>query len=215
MTYTAKLSEDRTKLIWKATDSVSGTTVVVKFVETYCEEAHKLCAKSGWAPKLYGVHNIPGGYKVVIMEYINGTSLDLFPRLRDSTTDSEAVYADVEGAIKQLHKEEFVFADLRLPNILVIRKVNGNFGAMLVDFDWCGKRMKDRYPRSMNSELEWPENVKPGVFLHYRDDDVWLKRWKGLAEFVVIFVWVFRIAILAFCKICTFQPCKLKFISTT
>ena len=47
----------------------------------------------------------------------------------------------VEGAIRKLHENRFVFGDLRAPNVLFSKgKV------FLIDFDWAGKIGEARYP---------------------------------------------------------------------
>ena len=60
----------------------------------------------------------------------------------------------VQDAIGILHSNQLVFGDLRRLNILV-----GNDTAMLVDFDWCGKSGKARYPPEINRDpsIGWPQ----------------------------------------------------------
>ncbi|PKC61184.1 hypothetical protein RhiirA1_327417, partial [Rhizophagus irregularis] len=55
----------------------------------------------------------------------------------------KVIYEDIKQAIGLLHEKNFVFADLRASNILII-DTEENQRAMLVDFDWCGKSDEDR-----------------------------------------------------------------------
>ena len=45
---------------------------VVKFCQTYSEAVHRLLAGNGFAPKLYGIEVLPGGWLMVVMEEIEG-----------------------------------------------------------------------------------------------------------------------------------------------
>lgn len=60
----------------------------------------------------------------------------------------------VEGAIRKLHENRFVFGDLRAPNVLFSKgKV------FLIDFDWAGKIGEARYPRGLSSHVDWPASA--------------------------------------------------------
>lgn len=43
----------------------------VKFVLRYSVEAHQKCAELGFTPQLKGYKDLPGGWKMVIMEAID------------------------------------------------------------------------------------------------------------------------------------------------
>ncbi|CAG8797757.1 2770_t:CDS:2, partial [Gigaspora rosea] len=141
-TYISELSDDYTRTIWKAkTDD--NRMIVVKFAAKYNFEAHNLCAIQDYAPKLLYCSNDEeaktlGGLKMVIMEYVDSTSLGQKHWINPVLW--ETIFNDVEAAIQLLHDNNFVFADLRAPNILII---NATQHAMLIDFDWCGKHDVD------------------------------------------------------------------------
>ncbi|CAG8824665.1 7338_t:CDS:1, partial [Gigaspora margarita] len=105
------------------------------------------------------------------MEFV-GISLDRKLNQRDIRPDN-IIYNDVKFAIELLHSMNYVFADLRLPNILVYDE-NEMQRAKLIDFDWCGKHEVDKYPSSLNMSIQWPTNVKPGTFLMKEHDIYWL-----------------------------------------
>ena len=150
-TYTSRFTpdvlNDSHTLLYKATlDDIPNTRIVVKFTHRYNAEAHRLLAAEGLAPRLHYSStddNVRYGKRfMVVMDFI-----DLeFPS--DYLTEDQ--YNSIKKAIDILHSNDLVFGDLRLPNILV-----GNNTAMLIDFDWCGKAGKDRYPIEMNPEIDW------------------------------------------------------------
>ena len=55
-----------------------------------------------------------------------------------------------------------VSGDLRPPNILIKREAERE-RSVLVDFDWCARAEKDRYPASINmgGRISWPVGVGP------------------------------------------------------
>jgi RIO-like serine/threonine protein kinase len=102
------------------------------------------------------------------MEYIDGITLG-----KSEIKTNNNIYANLRDAIKLLHNENLVFADLRTPNILVV-DINGCQQAKLIDFDWCGVHNKDRYPPSMNSDITWPTGASPHALLQKDHDLHWL-----------------------------------------
>ncbi|KAL5522070.1 hypothetical protein ACEPAF_1926 [Sanghuangporus sanghuang] len=151
--------------------------VVVKFTVHYCGEAHQLLASHGLAPQLHFCKRIRGGLWMVVMDYVPGETSDMFLLRGQFTTD---ILSDIRKAVELLHREGYVFGDLRLRNILVVRKMqadavqpkpdgvtyltrggdspaatndkyaNRRFRAVLVDFDWCGRDSEARYPPTLN-----------------------------------------------------------------
>ena len=85
--------------------------------------------------------------------------------------DKYPSWDDVKKAVKILHEANMVFGDLRTPNIMCVSTGTGRMRAMLVDFDWAGVHGRDRYPATMNSQLnEWaPGMVRDGVMLKDHD----------------------------------------------
>jgi len=142
------------KLVFKARETVSGKLIVVKFVEDYNPAAHRLLEAKGLAPPLLyaGCESDDsvkfGDYWMVIMEFFVGSS--------PSSPLTSGLYKRVEAGIQALHEHNFVFGDLRLPNLLVKdREVK------FIDFDWCAKEGEGRYPVDLNRGLDWPHGVEP------------------------------------------------------
>ncbi len=65
---------------------------------------------------------------VIVMEYIEGGNMFDLSILSVGQKDN------LRMAVKLLHDNEFVFGDLREPNIIV----RGGTELYLIDFDWCG-----------------------------------------------------------------------------
>jgi serine/threonine protein kinase len=93
--------------------------IVVKFVDRYGQGAHELLAESDLAPKLLYHGPCPADQRIfmVIMEYVDGPTIAVAKRDLDEET-MEKVRSQVKTAIKLLHDHNFVFGDLRLPNIM-------------------------------------------------------------------------------------------------
>ncbi|EJD00497.1 uncharacterized protein FOMMEDRAFT_159204, partial [Fomitiporia mediterranea MF3/22] len=105
--------------------------VVVKFTAHYHEDAHRMLAEEQLAPTLHFCIHLFGDMYMVIMDYVEGTSLYF---TQEELRDREKIYNDVERAVKLLHEQDLVFGDLRVQNI--VSRPDG--GAMLIDFDWAG-----------------------------------------------------------------------------
>jgi len=156
-TYISRFTfHDSYKLLYKAVlDDIPNTPIVVKFTQRYNAEAHRLLAAEGLAPRLHYSstdNNVCYGKRfMIVMDFV-----DLEPPSGRLTEDQ---YKSVKKAIDILHSNDMVFGDLRPPNILV-----GNNTTMLIDFDWCGKAGKDRYPPEMNSDksIDWHDDAEPG-----------------------------------------------------
>ena len=86
---------------------------------------------------------------------------------------SEGQFEQVNEAIQLLHSHDFVFGDLRLPNILITDDT-----AMLIDFDWCGKVEEAEYPSSLNTHdaLGWPTGVEPDSVMRKEHDIFMLQK---------------------------------------
>jgi len=134
----------------------SGKMAVVKFVGRYGVGAHRHLAEAGMAPRLlfcgpidgrcdaedldtrraFGLHL--GSPRMVVMDYIEGTHGEVL------ATKPKDTYAQVKAMVDKLHDSDYVFGDLRPPNI-VFRKGK----AFLVDFDWAGKQGEAFYPMEL------------------------------------------------------------------
>src|SRR5215471_130695 len=162
--YLQRLKPERTSSVFKAQMLDGSKVIVVKFVRRYNEEAHALLANFNLAPQLYYVEpqqNFATGQtlvrrpRMIVMEYVDGNSP------RDAFYDEKPPQNFFDGiveAIEKLHQKDFVFGDLRGPNIIV-----GEHGNVKpIDFDWCGEAGKARYPPDLNesSTIGWHPDVK-------------------------------------------------------
>ncbi|KAG8779903.1 hypothetical protein FRC12_023729 [Ceratobasidium sp. 428] len=147
--------------------------IVVKFVQTYNAKAHELLAKHGLAPALLYDGNAhpqdqPGpNHTMVVMEFLHGTDLSKFKDPLPSR-----IVTDIQKALEHLHEYDFVFRDLRSPNVIIMKDSHGAVtGAQLIDFDWCGQHQVGRYLLSMNPDVDWAEGVGPGTLM-YKSHDI-------------------------------------------
>ncbi|KAH9941231.1 uncharacterized protein BXZ73DRAFT_98445 [Epithele typhae] len=74
-------------------------------------------------------------------------------------------------AVTLLHKDDFVFGNLRRGNL--IAQDDGR--VMLVDFDWCGKCGDAKYPLDINLDprIPWNTEVRPGALIK-KDHDLYM-----------------------------------------
>ncbi|KAG8899675.1 hypothetical protein FRB99_006506 [Tulasnella sp. 403] len=162
---------DETKLLWRAEIADTKEAVVIKFTPRYCAEAHQLLTQRGFAPRLLNRVDKMVAWKMVVMEFINGSI-----GLQDlAGEERQQVIGKVKEAVKVLHDSGYVFGDLREPNIMVVRKEEGEAVPILVDFDWCGKQGEATYPRGMNYRIDWPEGVVPGGSIRFEHDLAWIE----------------------------------------
>ncbi|KAG8685675.1 hypothetical protein FRC11_010231, partial [Ceratobasidium sp. 423] len=169
----SQFAPDKVVFLAKLRDSSRPTPIVVKFVQSYNVDAHKLLAQAGLAPKLLydgsmrENERLGPDYRMIVMEYIDGIDLGRYagPAL------PERVSEDITRALSILHAEDLVFGDLRPPNVMLVRDDAGTIvGAKLIDFDWCGKHQEERYPFDMNNLITWASGVGPGALLDKQHD---------------------------------------------
>jgi hypothetical protein len=118
--------------------------VVVKFTANYNEQAHRILAEEGLAPKLYACQRVIGNLFMVVMERLQGTPMSAgIPEnpLEDS------VFDDIRRAIGHLQGHNLVHGDLRAVNIVL--EPNQKH-AKVIDFDWAGTSGTARYPLTIN-----------------------------------------------------------------
>jgi serine/threonine protein kinase len=139
--YMCPLDNDKLVFRGKADDD----DICIKFVCQYSKDAHLKCSSSGFAPALRGFQLIPGGWYMVIMDYIG----DTYEELYDSPIKTSFV-TEVRDKVESLHQAGYVHGDLRTTNVMV--KKNGGPGIMLIDFDWAGVIGDVRYPMNVNRE---------------------------------------------------------------
>ncbi|KAJ7797114.1 hypothetical protein B0H14DRAFT_2912595 [Mycena olivaceomarginata] len=125
---------------------ISGRKVVIKFVQRYGEEAHRLLARLRLAPELihFGSISAPGlcygGFQMAVMDYVEGQTLS------DAYTDNPLparVTEAISRGLEALHRADIVYGDLRRPNIMIR---NEDQAIVFIDFDWAGKVGQVRYP---------------------------------------------------------------------
>ncbi|KAL5514058.1 hypothetical protein ACEPAG_2819 [Sanghuangporus baumii] len=187
------------------TGTMNGKNVIIKFTRRYCEGAHRLLAQNGLAPQLHLCVPVLGGYLMVVMDYVPGETSDMFLLRGPFTTD---ILSDIRKAMELLHREGYVFGDLRLRNILIVRKMqadadqpkpnganklahgpdypaatndkyaNRQFGAVLVDFDWCGRDSEARYPPTLNDtgDIDWAPGVERFGLMKKEHDEYLLRK---------------------------------------
>jgi len=143
-----------------------GERICIKFVRRYGKEVHIWCAGKGIAPKLMGFEALPGGWYMVVMEYLDETWA-LFDD--DKVKGIKGVKERFAAAIVELHEVGMVHGDIREANLMV---KEGGKGFKLVDFDWAGVFGEVRYPRHINKavELGRPEDVLDGELILMKHD---------------------------------------------
>jgi len=153
--------------------------IVVKFVDRYGKGAHELLAKSDLAPRLlyHGPVCLKDGepsyesISMVVMEHVDGTTLAVAEAVIDKER-MEEVRSQVKKVIGLLHDHNFVFGDLRLPNIMITRDMK----VRLIDFNWAGVDGQAKYPLLISQEIGWPEGVKASALITREHDLDMLKR---------------------------------------
>ena len=156
-------------------------TVIVKFTNTYGRKGHELLAARSFAPALWFCEKVEsvGGSYVVVMDFVEGSSLD-----GDDILGLDAAHV-LEQAVKELHDNGLVFGDLRAPNIILLdSNLNSEDIAgphsestptttlMLVDFDWCNEEGQAKYPADINldADMGWHADVECGGRIRQEHD---------------------------------------------
>jgi serine/threonine protein kinase len=143
--------------------------IVVKFVERYGEPVHRLLAEHDFAPQLFYFGRVSESgtpsyrsLRMVVMEYLQGSTVAQLladPSRNHSThiLDLELI-AGLERIIKFLHSHNYVYGDLRGPNIMITLEKN----IKLIDFDWAGKVGHVKYPNFLSPKIGWPPGAEGG-----------------------------------------------------
>ena len=143
--------------------------IIVKFVERYNADAHKLVAIVGLAPALYycgkvgvGAENPSYGHlKMVVTEFIQGSTLynrQAFPA---------AIVDQVKQALAVLHSCGYVYGNLRRSNILI---TVDDHQVRLSNFELAGLDGKDRYPFRVAPLDQLADRTKGCSLLKTQDD---------------------------------------------
>ncbi|KAH8981919.1 hypothetical protein EDB86DRAFT_2973523 [Lactarius hatsudake] len=121
------------RFIYLATLDGTEVTVVVKFTRQYFPQLHYFCASQGHAPQLLGYGDIPGGWHIVVMEWINheDTNLKSF-----APEHLHRWSKDLKSTVKAFHHKGWVHGDPRVANLIVGNQEPER--VLLVDFNWGG-----------------------------------------------------------------------------
>jgi hypothetical protein len=145
--------------------------VLVKFCESYSEDAHRTLADLGLAPVLHFCSLVIGDIFMVVMDRVN--SRDAYDEFRDRDLPS-TVLNDVKLALERLHDAGLVYGDVRRPNIMVYKsqEKGEEWRGLLIDFDWAGPVGKAKYPAMLNKsgDINWADGVAPGAEIKKEHD---------------------------------------------
>ena len=159
-------------------DDEGSISVIVKFVEQYCIDAHRLMAYNGYAPSVIAFEQVTSRYHVVVMEYIQDTETlhEYVKNEQNKKHPVDKLKDHCSKALRIMHEGGYCHGDLRGNNILVKRKETTQ-PIVIVDFDWSGKTGVATYPLFMNHvDLTWPEGATDGELLHPDHDKYWMEK---------------------------------------
>jgi serine/threonine protein kinase len=152
------------------TEGPASEPIVVKFVHHYNKEAHELLAAKGMAPKLrycdqVGVRDGDPSYGdlcMVVMDFVDGETVD------KAKTFPPMFVQRIQDILDVLHQADFVFGDLRGPNVMITK----NDEVVFIDFDMVGKHGESRYPIMMSPCIKWAANVADGLHVMLKEHDL-------------------------------------------
>ena len=152
-------------------------TVFVKFAIKYNADAHRLLADRvpPLAPVLHFCAPIVGDMYMIVTEYIPGRSINLYSSTDGHLGLPQAVKRDASHALTLLHEKNWVFGDLRPPNILYLPDSDGG-RVLLVDFDGVGVDGEGRYSACLNPAAGLCASVKRGGIMKKEHD------WENLEQ---------------------------------
>ena len=160
LTYERNLAGRR--LVFKGSIDEEKKPICIKFVRRYGVEVHRWYAGRGMAPELFGFQRLPGGWYLVVMEFLEKPWELLWERKRYVTfSPSEALKDQLRDTIIEMHQNHIVHGDIRDTNVMVDTASNQ---FRLLDFDWAGKVEEVKYPKFVNTqpELRRPKDVEDG-----------------------------------------------------
>ena len=181
--YICKLHED--KLIFRAI-RMRGNDICIKFVHQYSRDVHLKCSALGFAPTLHGFESLPGGWYMVVMDFVDGT----YELLEDSPFKL-SFSTEVGEKLASLHQAGYVHGDIRATNIMV--KKNGEQGIMLLDCDWAGVIGEIRYPMNVNvTDVRRPEGAIDKQLILAEHDMAMISYMSNDSVHPVAFIWYYR-----------------------
>ncbi|KAM5541165.1 hypothetical protein V8D89_005094 [Ganoderma adspersum] len=144
--------------------------VYIKFTGWgYGEAAHRLLARHDppLAPQLLYCNEVLYGFKMIVMEDLQGDTLDALsaPVSDDVAT---AIDRDIVPAVSLLHTNNLVHGDVRASHVVVQRSTtrdreDGTTRAFLLKFNWALKEGEARYPTfdmTDDDNVEWVAPVE-------------------------------------------------------
>jgi hypothetical protein len=159
-TYVGKVEGRRFLFRGKLRDDDDDRHICIKFVQAYGTDVHMWCADQGFAPKLIALTKLPGGWSMVVMDFLDQSWVPI----TEMKGRPDALCTAVHTAVAELHKNDMVHGDLRDTNLLVKQGQGGESKFMLVDFDWAGYQRVVTYPRHLNtSTLRRPKEAVDGA----------------------------------------------------
>ncbi|KAI9463169.1 hypothetical protein HD554DRAFT_2287753 [Boletus coccyginus] len=182
--YTKQFEEDgkkRWRIFFGTLQEDRRDQICIKFTRRYSEEAHLHCAKFGHAPTLRGFEKLPGGWYMVVMDWLVG--YDLLADLPETDRLPRSVFDAIREQLDILHACRLVHGDIRDTNLLVKHDDRTKF--MIIDFDWAGQVGIVQYPPYVNhSDIERPDDARDGLPIKADHDitmldiiiDMWAKK---------------------------------------
>ena len=164
----------------------SPVPVYIKFVRKYGVAAHEHLAKARFALELRWYGKVYGGPMMVIMDEVEGLTIDEILAQRDEIPEGEeapkvedlVTKKDLDSlheAVAAMRAGGFLHGDLRPPNVVLQEQPDGSRKAYIIDFDWAGADGEARYPRNvvLNPHIRWPRDAltMPGTLITAADDD--------------------------------------------
>ncbi|KAG7440396.1 uncharacterized protein BT62DRAFT_938068 [Guyanagaster necrorhizus] len=161
-------------LLAKLDEAHGEEQVVVKFVERYGAEAHRLLASKGKAPalKYCGPISSDGKYwygslQMVVMGFLRGQTV----AQKYEVSIAETVREAVRGAVRILHDQSLVHGDIGTPNIVIVDGAGDEGERMrIIDFDWAGEQGKVRYPLHLSDYIRNTLRVKDYDIITFQHD---------------------------------------------
>jgi tRNA A-37 threonylcarbamoyl transferase component Bud32 len=141
----------------------------------YSREAHQYCADQGVAPEVYAIESLPGGWTMVVMEFVDNK---FYKHLRFMGDERLALTTEVQRVVSVLHRGNFVHGDVRDVNLMVHRNWKSDTQekkVLLIDFDWAGPKDITRYPPNVNTDIYRPEGAIDGHTVTQEHDLAMLK----------------------------------------
>ncbi|KAG8815478.1 hypothetical protein FRC17_000698 [Serendipita sp. 399] len=141
---------------------------------SYGTEVHRLLARQGLAPKLYGTEVREGAPTAIAMEHLEPYDpyragwMTLHELIGSSCilVITRDLALGVKRIVDRLSESNCVHGDLRSNNLMVYVKLDqtlllheGIVHVKAIDFDWSGESGKVFYPLERNAELYWPGEI--------------------------------------------------------